>query len=356
VAALVLAVLVPMSAAYGAAAASPAQARFRIVDPRLDEASGIGVGIASPGVVYVQNDSGDAARFFALDATTGDTLAVYTVPAASNVDWEDLAVARDARGVPSVWLADIGDNQAARGEVRIYRVDEPIVDRSRRDAQLATADPSVWRLTYPDGPVDAEGLAVGPGGAAYVVTKSFLGDSSVFAVPPDPDPARSQLLRRVGGIRFSLTGTPGGPSLVGQLTATGAALSADGRAFAVRTYTDACFWPVSDGDVAGALRRPPVRVPLPAQAQGEGITFDGTHVLLDSEGVGSTVYAVPTPPLPTPSPSPARRSGPSGAAASPSSAPADDAAGPGGINWVWPAVVGAALVVGIVVLAAVRRR
>jgi hypothetical protein len=215
----------------------------------------------------------------------------------------------------------------------------------------------VWRLTYPDGPVDAEGLAVGPGGAAYVVTKSFLGDSSVFAVPPpEPDPARSQLLRRIGAIRFSLTGTPGGPSLVGQLTATGAALSADGRAFAVRTYTDAYFWPVSDGDVAGALRQPPVRVPLPAQAQGEGITFDGPHVLLDAEGVGSTVYAVPTPPLPTPSPSPARRSGPSGAAASPSSAPADDAVRPGEINWVWPAVVGAALVVGIVVLAAVRRR
>jgi len=71
---------------------------FRFADSRIDEASGIGVGIASPGVVYVQNDSGDAARFFAVDASTGATLAVYSVPGAQNVDWEDLAVARDARG------------------------------------------------------------------------------------------------------------------------------------------------------------------------------------------------------------------------------------------------------------------
>ena len=125
---------------------------FRFADTRIDEASGIGVGIASPGVVYVQNDSGDSARFFAVDASTGTTLAVYTVPGAQNVDWEDLAVARDARGVPSVWLADIGDNDAARDEVRIYRVDEPVVDRHRVGLQLTTTAPSVWRLRYPGGP------------------------------------------------------------------------------------------------------------------------------------------------------------------------------------------------------------
>ena len=171
------------------------------------------MGIASPGVVYVQNDSGDAARFFAVDASTGATLAVYSVPGAQNVDWEDLAVARDARGVPSVWLADIGDNDAARQEVRIYRVDEPVVDRARAGLQLATAEPSVWRLRYPGGPVDAEALAVAPGGAGYVVTKSFFGESAVYAVPATADPTRVQTLRQVAEIRFSMTGTPGGPSV-----------------------------------------------------------------------------------------------------------------------------------------------
>ena len=86
------------------AVALPAAARHRrccstSIDPRITEASGIAIGIASPGVVYVQNDSGDSARFFALDTRTGKTLATYTVPGAANVDWEDLAVARDRRGV-----------------------------------------------------------------------------------------------------------------------------------------------------------------------------------------------------------------------------------------------------------------
>lgn len=299
IAAAAVSVLLVATGSAGATTVAGPSSRtvFRFADTRIDEASGIGLGIASPGVVYVQNDSGDSARFFALDATSGATLAVYTVPGARNVDWEDLAVAPDARGVPSVWLADIGDNDAARSEVRIYRVDEPLVDRHRLGLQLTTASPSVWRLRYPDGPMNAEGLAVAPGGASYVVTKSFLGDSSVYAVPAEPDPARVQALRRIAGIQFSLTGTPGGPSVVGELTATGAALSADGRVLAVRTYTDAYVWPVSEGDVAAALRGAPVRTPLPAQAVGEGIAIRGSTLLVDSEGVGSTVYSVAMPPL-----------------------------------------------------------
>ena len=179
-----------------------------------------------------------------------------TPPGAQNVDWEDLAVARDARGVPSVWLADIDDNDATRDESD-FRVDEPV----------STAIASVpahhnraicWRLRYPGGPTDAEALTVAPGGAGYVVTKSFFGESSVYAVPAIADPTRVQTLRRVAAIRFSMTGTPGGPSAIGQLTATGAGMSADGRLLAVRTYTDAYLWPVSGGDIA-ALRGSPVR-------------------------------------------------------------------------------------------------
>ena len=288
----------------GAAGAAPVPGTagrpvFRFADSRIDEASGIGVGIASPGVVYVQNDSGDAARFFAVDASTGATLAVYSVPGAQNVDWEDLAVARDARGVPSVWLADIGDNDAARQEVRIYRVNEPVVDRARPGLQLATTEPSVWRLRYPDGPADAEALAVAPGGAGYVVTKSFFGESAVYAVPATADPTRVQTLRQVAEIRFSMTGTPGGPSAIGQLTATGAAMSADGHVLAVRTYSDAYLWPVSRGDIAATLRGSPVRLALPEQRLGEGVAVQGSALLVDSEGAGSTVYAVPMRLLPT---------------------------------------------------------
>lgn len=280
---------------------------FHIADPRITEASGIAAGIVDPGVVYVHNDSGDSARFFALDVRTGRTVATYAVPGASNVDWEDIAAARDRRGVASVWLADIGDNDTRRADVRIYRVDEP-----RPGAPLG--QPEVWRLRYPDGPHDAESLAVAPGGAAFIVTKSLLGSSAVYAVPARPA-ASVQTLRKIGDIRFTLTGTPGGPNVVGQLTATGATFSRDGTVFAVRTYTDAYLWRVVRGDVAAALRAAPVRLALPAQPQGEGIAVDGSRLLVDSEGRGSAVYAVPVPrlaasppptlsPTPTPTPTP----------------------------------------------------
>jgi hypothetical protein len=56
-------------------------------DPRIDEASGIAQGIRSPGVYYLQNDSGDSARFFAVDARTGRTRAMFSVPGGVNHDW-----------------------------------------------------------------------------------------------------------------------------------------------------------------------------------------------------------------------------------------------------------------------------
>jgi hypothetical protein len=137
---------------------------FRIADPRITEASGIAPGIASPGVDYVENDSGDTNRFFALNRRTGATAATITVVGARNVDWEDIAAAPDAAGTPSVWLADIGDNGAVRDEVQVYRVAEPHVRAADRNRTVRVRVADVWRLRYPGGPVDAESLAVAPDG------------------------------------------------------------------------------------------------------------------------------------------------------------------------------------------------
>ena len=174
-------------AALGAAgllAAAPVAAPAVVIRaPAIDEASGIASGIRAQHTFYVQNDSGDSARFFAVDSRTGQLRATFRVPGATNHDWEDLAVAPDAGGTPSVWLADTGDNDAERSEVQLYRVDEAPAVRGVHD----TAPPDVWRLRYPTGPVDAESLFVTPHGRAYLVTKVTTGRSTVYAVPPRPD-------------------------------------------------------------------------------------------------------------------------------------------------------------------------
>jgi hypothetical protein len=281
------------------ASAAPSIA-YRFADARIDEASGIAAGVRSPGVDYVQNDSGDTARFFAVDAASGATAATVTVPGATNVDWEDLAVApapagSAAAGRSSVWLADIGDNDAVRREIRVYRVDEPRIPAGARDRRVRTGPPDVWRLRYPNGATNAESFAVTPTGIGYVVTKSPVGGSTVYRLPARPDTARVQTLIRVGSIAFRAhaTGIPLG--VLGSLAATGAAISRDGSLLVVRTYADAYGWPVRNDDIAAALRRAPTRVALPVQPQGEGVAVDGDRLLVDSEGVRTAVYSVPLP-------------------------------------------------------------
>lgn len=317
-----LALLLSLATALPALAADPS-VLCHIRDQRIDEASGIARGIASPGVFYVQNDSGDSARFFAVDAGTGRSRAVYAVPHATNHDWEDLAVARDAAGTPSVWLADIGDNNGVRHEVQLYRVDEPQVDMSRSDVTAQTHAPDLWRLRYPSGPVNAEALAVAPGGRAYVITKAADGRSAVYRVPPRPDARHVQLLQRVGSIRFVSRGGLVPASL--QVLATGAALSPDGALLTVRTYTDAYVWQVRHGDVAAAIRHRPAHIAIPLQPQGEGVGFDAGALVLDSEGASTPVYRVPLPSALRPRPSSTPSSAPPGRSTSQPTATASSA-------------------------------
>jgi len=167
-------------------------------------------------------------------------------------------------------------------------------------------------------------------------------------VPSRSDPARVQALRRIGEIDFHPTGTPGGPNVVGQVTATGAALSRDGSLLAVRTYTDAYVWPVCNGDVARAVKARPARVALPRQPQGEGITVDGARLLVDSEQAGSAVYAVALPRLPTGSSAPR-----------PTTTPNASAARHDVRSFPWPAVLGlisAGLVAAVLLARRVSRR
>lgn len=266
---------------------------FRFADPRITEASGIARGLASPGVFYVQNDSGDSNRFFAVDRRTGETAATIIVTGARNVDWEDIAVAANQHATPSVWLADIGDNDAVRHSVQVYEVAEPHVDPTWRNRTMRLPVAREWQLRYPGGPVDAESLAVTADGTPCIVTKAF-GSATVYRVPPWQPGGHVQTLRRVGRISFHSTGTanPFGP--FGQLTATGAAFSTTGNVFAVRTYSDVWAWRIT-GPIADTLRHKPVVVPLPRQPQGEGLAVLGDHAVIDSEHPHSAVFSVPLP-------------------------------------------------------------
>lgn len=110
--AVALAALPSGALAWGACA--------HIRSPAIDECSGIVRSRVRPGVFWVHNDSGDAARFFAIDAH-GDLLGEYALDGARNVDWEDIAADEDGR----LYLADTGNNRNKRRDLTVYVCAEP---------------------------------------------------------------------------------------------------------------------------------------------------------------------------------------------------------------------------------------
>jgi hypothetical protein len=127
----------------------------------LEEVSGGVPARDFPGSFWALEDGGNPAALYLVDFATGGIRAALNLPGATNTDWEDLA----SDGT-FLYLADIGDNQAERGSVRIYRIPEPT------SAQLSftPGDTLNWtpselqmrRFVYPDGPRDAESLVAVP--------------------------------------------------------------------------------------------------------------------------------------------------------------------------------------------------
>jgi hypothetical protein len=248
--------------------------RCDITDPRLPEISGL---VSAGETMLAMNDGGDRAEVYVLDGAcaVGDVRSGDVDP----FDPEDMALAADG----TIWLADTGDNNQSRETVALIGL--------RPDGSS-----TLTRVTYPDGPHDAEALLLAPDGTPYLVTKEVLGASSVYR--PDAPLADDATvpMSKVAALGFTLTGTPGGPvGRAGQLLVTGGAVSADGQRIALRTYTDAYVWPLTGSDVAGALAGTPVRVPLPESPQGEAITFAANNrdLLVASEGLPTAVTLVP---------------------------------------------------------------
>jgi hypothetical protein len=291
--AVLAAAAVGMPGASVPAAASPVATAadrmdFRFEDSRIGESSGLALSVRHPHTVWTVNDSGDRARVFAVDTRTGATVGVHTF-AATVRDVEALAITPQGR----MLVADIGDNGASRDVVRVFWFEEPALGATTG----ARGDPASWELRYPDGPHDAEALAVDPQtGHVLVVTKGRPG--SVYALPATPTRQGVNRLTRVGWA----------PD-----TATDAVFLPDGSALAVRTYTSLHLLdPGTWTDQLTTL--------LPLQPQGETLAVapGRAALLVGSEGTGSRVREIALPQLPgstpttstTPTTSPSRPSAP----------------------------------------------
>lgn len=266
-----------------------ARALGELQDRRLAEVSGIAASRRNPGCYYIHNDSGGKPRVFLIDQT-GSVRLEIRLKGAGAVDYEDIAVAPGARpGLFDVCIADIGDNRARRAHLMVYRFPEVAVPES--GSQTIEVRPRVYRFSYADGPADAEAFCVDPrSGDGYVLTKRTDGRCRVYRLAAPWKREELVVLPRVAEITFP-------PVPVFARIVTAADISPDGRRLAVRCYVDGWEWRTADAGGSTFerfLRATPLRLPLPAEPQGEALCYavDGRALLTVSEGRGATLYGL----------------------------------------------------------------
>jgi hypothetical protein len=240
--------------------------------PELPEASGIALSRRAPGRLWAHNDSGEPV-LFALD-TDGRVIGRVNVTGAKVEDWEAVAVGPCAAG-SCLYAADIGDNDAERQRISIYRVPEP----DRTEGSTPASD--VIHATYPDGPHDAETLLIAPDGGLFVVTKGDTGPVALYKFPHDLRAGESVRLERVGRPR-----TPGKARRNDRIT--DGSVSPDGQWVVLRTPVALHFYPAVDFFAGNWREAPRMSLKALAEPQGEAVAFGDGILYLAGEGGGKS--------------------------------------------------------------------
>lgn len=241
--------------------------------PAIVEASGLAHSRRRQDLLWVINDGGEEPVLHAV-TPDGEALGAVRVAGADNRDWEDLA-AFSYEGSSWLLVADIGDNGGIRDHLTLYVVPEP----EPGDGEVAPA----WtvRYTYPDGPHDAEAVAVdGEAGRIYVLTKRTE-PAELHALPLRPPESAGVL---TSTLVTGVDSLPGREDAVGLLAAavpyhwqpTGMDIAADGSAVVILTYADVYYYPRRPAETwADALAREPLPLGMPLVPIAEAVAFDG---------------------------------------------------------------------------------
>lgn len=260
--------------------AAPAQLSI-VADDQIHETSGLVASRSQPGVFWLHNDSGDGARFFAVDAG-GARLGTFEVEDALAIDWEDMSSGPGPTAGEWLYFGDIGDNPEVRPSITVYRVPEP--DAAAAGGATVTVEGvEAIELVYPDEPHNAETLMIDPQTGDLVIVAK--GDPTrIFRLPGPVAAGGPYTLEEVAPIQF--------PAIV----ATGGDISPAGDFIAVRTYFQAFLWLRPPGaSIADAFAGEPCTIPLALEAQGETLAVapdaSGYYTMSEGDAVPLWWYA-----------------------------------------------------------------
>jgi hypothetical protein len=237
----------------------------------LNEVSGVVGSRSLADTLWVHNDAGDSARFFAI-STAGSLLATYSLDGATAIDWEDNAIGPQPGGGNYLYLGDIGDNDLVRPSVVVYRVTEPTV---AADTTIAAGNYDQATLVFPGGVAkNSESMFVDPWtGDLVLVTKVPSGQ--VFSAPASAFGGPTTTLTSLGTLSVPLN------------QPSAADISPNGAYILVRDRsTTAYLFERSAGQsVWDAMSGPAISVTLRTETQGEAIGWaaDGSGFYITSE-------------------------------------------------------------------------
>lgn len=173
---------------------SPLAVSGHIRDKRIVEASGLARSHLVPGRLWTINDGGSDPMLFAI-GESGELQGAVRLRDGANTDWEDLA-SFEQDGKAWLLVADIGDNGAQRRFCTLYIVEEP------QDLEVRSVRPERQiRFSYPDGPLDAESIAVDAGGDSIFVLVKRTVPARLYRVPLSADTSSQvAMAERLGDI------------------------------------------------------------------------------------------------------------------------------------------------------------
>lgn len=262
----------------------------RLEEREINEASGIARSLRTHNVFWVINDSGKP-RLHAIDGRGAD-LGRIKVDGAKLSDWEDLASFR-LDGKSYLLIADIGDNDADRKDVRVYVVEEPHPDDDEVDV--------VWEFefTYPGGPEDAEAIAVDAEAERVLVLSKREVPAVLYALPLRPASDARQLAEPVA---IPVLPQPGRQDVEFATKTknwwwqpTAMDLAEDGSAAVILTYRGVFYYPRKLGEAwEEALRRRPLALTTGNYDTAESVAFsaDSRSVYLTFEGRGAPLVRI----------------------------------------------------------------
>jgi hypothetical protein len=236
----------------------------------VHETSGLAQSRRDPDLFWTHNDAGNASVLFGI-GSDGTIRQRVTIQGAELEDWEDIEAGPCASGT-CLYLADIGDNDAEREHIVVYRIPEPAADATTADASIAL------RARYPDGAQDAESLIVSAEGDIYLVTKGRTGPIRLYKFPT----TESSEVVTLALVKQLLDEPEDNQDRV-----TSATLSSDGRHVGIRSYANLYLYEAASLFGSGAAEPQVIDLAPAGQENGEALVVgDGGVVWVTSEADG----------------------------------------------------------------------